>query len=42
MDIQSALITAVECLIRGFFGCKPDWMKYLDSATGLGLDWITH
>jgi len=42
MDIQTALITAVECLIRGFFGYKPDWIKQLDSATGLGLDWITH
>jgi len=42
MDIQTALITAVKCLIRGFFGYKPDWVKYLDSATELGLDWITH
>jgi len=42
MDIQTALITAVEYLIRGLFGYKPDWIKYLDSATGLGLDWITH
>jgi len=42
MDIETALITAVKCIIRGFFGYKPVWMKYLDSATGLGLDWITH
>ena len=42
IDIQTALITAIECLIRGFFGYKPDWIKYLDSATGLGLDWIKH
>jgi len=42
MDIQTALITAVEYLIRGLFGYKPDWIKYLDSGTGLGLDWITH
>ena len=41
MDIQTALITAVECSIRVFFGYKPDWIKYLDSATGLGSDWIT-
>jgi len=39
-DIQTALITAGECLIRACLGYKPDWIKYLDSATGLGLDWI--
>ena len=42
MDIQTALITAGECLIRGIFGYKPDWIKYLDSGTGLGSDWMTH
>ena len=40
MDIQSALITAVKCLVREFFGYKPDWIKYFESATGLRLDWI--
>jgi len=29
-------------LNQSFFGYKPDWIKYLDSATGLGSDWITH
>jgi len=43
MDIQTALITAVKCLIRGFSGYKADWIKYLDRCTGLlnetfGLD----
>jgi len=28
MDIQTALITAVKCLIKGFFEYKPDWIKY--------------
>jgi len=42
MDVQTALITAVQCLNRVFFGYKPDWIKYLDSVTGLGSDWITH
>jgi len=41
MDIQIALITAVKCLIRVFFGFKPDWIKYLDGSTGLGSDRIT-
>jgi len=41
MDIQTALITAVEYLIKGFFWINPDWDKYLDRTTGLGLDWIT-
>jgi len=41
MDIQSALITAVKCLIRVFFGYKPDWIKYFDMSTGLGSDRIT-
>jgi len=41
MDIQTALITAVKCLMRAFFGYKPDWIKYLNSTTGLVLDWIT-
>jgi len=41
MDIQTALITAVICLIRGFFGYKPDWIKYFDRSTGLGSDRIT-
>jgi len=41
MDIQTALITAVKCLIRVFFGYKPDRVKYLDSTIGLGSDWIT-
>jgi len=27
MDIQTALIAAVECLIRGFFRYKPNWIK---------------
>jgi len=34
-------ITAVKCLIRMFFGYKPDWIKYLDRSTGLGSDRIT-
>ena len=42
MDIQTAFITAVKCLISFFFGYKPDWIKNLDSTTGLGSDWITH
>jgi len=29
-------------LNQSFFGYKPDWIKYLDSATGLGSDWIMH
>jgi len=41
MDIQTALITAVKCLIRVFFGYKPDWIKYFDRSTGLGSDRIT-
>jgi len=41
MDIQTALITAVKCSIRVFFGYKPDWIKYFDRFTGLGLDRIT-
>jgi len=41
MDIQTALTTAVKCLIRVFFGYKPDWMKYFDRSTGLGSDRIT-
>jgi len=37
MDIQTALITAEKCLIRVFFGYKPDWIKYY---TGLpDQDW---
>ena len=40
MDIQTALITAVKCLIRVFFGYKPDWIKYFDRPTGLGSDRI--
>jgi len=35
MDIQTALITAIKCLIRVFFGYQPDWIKYLDRSTGL-------
>jgi len=43
MDIQTALIIPVKCLIRVFFGYKPDWIKNLDRSTGLlngnyGLD----
>jgi len=41
MDIQTALITAVKCLIRAFFGYKPDWIKCFDRSTGLGSDRIT-
>jgi len=41
MDIQTALITALKCLITVFFGYKPDWIKYLDRSTGLGSDWTT-
>jgi len=41
MDIQTALITAVKCLIRVFFGYIPDWIKYLDKSTGLGSDRIS-
>jgi len=26
---------------QSFFGCKPDWIKYFDMSTGLGLDRIT-
>ena len=37
-DVQSALINAVKCLIREFFGHKPDWIKYLDRSAGLGQD----
>jgi len=33
MDIETALITAVRCLIRGF--------RYSDGSTGLGSDWNT-
>jgi len=40
MDIQTALIIAVKCLIRDFSGYIPDWIKYLGSTTGSGLDWI--
>ena len=29
-------------LNQSFFGYIPDWIKYLDSVTGLGSDWITH
>jgi len=36
-----ALITAVKCWTRGFFGYKQDWIKYLDNKTGLGSGWIT-
>ena len=39
--IQTASITAVKCLIWFFSGYKPDSIKYLDSITGLGSDWIT-
>jgi len=41
MDIQTALIAAVKCLIRVFFGYKPDWIKYFDRSTGLGSYLIT-
>jgi len=41
MDIQTALITAVKYLIRGFFGYKPDWIKHFGRSTGLGSDRIT-
>ena len=41
MDNQTELITAVKCLIRVFFGYKPDWIKYSDRTTGLGSDQIT-
>ena len=27
---------------ESFFGYKPDWIKYLDSVTRLGSNWITH
>jgi len=36
MDIQTALLTAVECLIRGFSDTNQDWIKYLDSAIAIG------
>jgi len=39
MDIQTASISAVKWL--GCFGYKPDWIKYLDSTTGLGSDGVT-
>jgi len=42
MDFETELITAVTCLIRVFFGYKPDWIEYLDRCTGLGSDRITH
>ena len=41
MDIQTALITAVKCLISFFFGYKLDWIKYFDRSTGLGSHRIT-
>ena len=41
MDIQTALSTAVKCLIRVVFGHRLDWMKHLDRSTGLGSDRIT-
>jgi len=41
IDIKTAFITAVKCLIRFFFGHKTDWMKYLHSTTRLGSDRIT-
>jgi len=40
MDIQAALITAVNSLIRGFFEYKPDWIKYLERSTRSGSDRI--
>ena len=40
MDIQTALINAVKCLIRVFFRYQPDWIKYFDSSTGVGSDRI--
>jgi len=39
--IQTALITAVKCLIRVFFWYKPDWIKHLDRSTRLRSDRIT-
>ena len=41
MDIQTALITAVTCLIRVFLGYKRDWINYLDRSTGLGSNRLT-
>ena len=41
LDIQTALITAVKCLISFFFGYKPVWIKYLNKSIGLGSDRIT-
>jgi len=41
LDIQIALITAVKCLIRVFSGYQPDWIKYLDSISGLWTDRTT-
>jgi len=40
MDIQTALITAVKCFIRVFYGFKPDWIECLDRSTGIGSDRI--
>jgi len=33
------LYTAVKC--RVFFGCKPDWIKYLGYQIRIGLDYTT-
>jgi len=41
MDVQTALITTVKCLIRGFFRHEPDRIKYLDNITGLGSVSVT-
>jgi len=38
---KPALITAVYCFTRVFFGYKSDWIKYLDRSSGLGSDRIT-
>ena len=49
MNIQTALIAAVKCSIREFFGHKPDWIKLFGQhywiKIGLDntmktLDWI--
>ena len=40
MHTQTALSTAVKCLIRGFLGYEPHWIKYFDSMTRSGSAWI--
>jgi len=41
MDIQTAFVTAAKWFNQSFFWYKPDWIKYLETSTGLGLDRIT-